>query len=157
MGPVGEVVRRTVLGDVLLQLALAASVDQLQHLVADELEGVAVRPAGTVVIPAGLGRTINPRRVDGVALGTDVPDIIDVPLLLGAVEAGGGGEEAGEGCDQQAPHRKLERNTALVGNLTVCNLRLNLLKNFRVNLRQERRGDLIYCLGLEKLYLHVPN
>ena len=47
----GEVMRSAVLGYVLHDLALAAAVDQLQHLVADQLEGVAVGPAGAVVVP----------------------------------------------------------------------------------------------------------
>ena len=47
----GEVMRSAVLGDVLHDLALAPAVDQLQNLVANQLEGVAVGPAGTVVVP----------------------------------------------------------------------------------------------------------
>ena len=97
----GKVVRRAVLGDVLLHLALAPSVDQLQHLVPDELEGVAVGPAGTVVVPAGLGGAVNARRVYRVTLGTDVFHVIDVSLLLGAVQSSGAGEQAIEGCQQQ--------------------------------------------------------
>ena len=52
----GEVMRSAVLGDVLHDLALAPAVDQLQNLVADQLEGVAVGPAGTVVVPWRLER-----------------------------------------------------------------------------------------------------
>ena len=101
MSSEGKVVRRAVLGDVLLHLALAPSVDQLQHLVPDELEGVAVGPAGTVVVPAGLGGPVNARGVYRVTLGTDVFHVIDVSLLLGAVQSSGAGEQAIEGCQQQ--------------------------------------------------------
>ena len=47
----GEVMRSAVLGDVLHDLALAPAMDQLQNLVPDQFEGVAVGPAGTVVVP----------------------------------------------------------------------------------------------------------
>ena len=47
----GEIMRSAVLGDVLLTLALTPAVDQLQYFVPDQLEGVAVGPAGAVVVP----------------------------------------------------------------------------------------------------------
>ena len=97
----GEVMRSTVLGDVLLTFALTATVDQLQHLVADQLEGVAVRPPGAVIVPAGLGCSVNTGMVDGVALGADVLVVVDVALLLGAVPAVTAGQEAIERCQQQ--------------------------------------------------------
>ena len=97
----GEVMRSTVLGDVLLTFALTATVDQLQHLVADQLEGVAVRPPGAVIVPAGLGCSVNTGMVDGVALGADVLVVVDVALLLGAVPAVTTGQEAIERCQQQ--------------------------------------------------------
>ena len=97
----GEVMRSAVLGDVLLTLALTPAVNQLQHLVADELEGVAVRPAGAVVVPAGLGGSVNTGMVDGVSLSADILVIIDVALLLGAVPAVTTGQEAIERCQQQ--------------------------------------------------------
>ena len=97
----GEVMRSAVLGDVLLTLALAPPVDQLQHFEADQLEGVAVRPARAVIIPAGLGGSVKTRMVDGVALSADVLVIIDVALLLGAVPTVGRGQQVIQRCHQQ--------------------------------------------------------
>ena len=93
--------RSAVLGDVLLALALAPTVDQLQHLVPDQLEGVAVRPARTVIVPAGLRGPVNTRMVDGVTLSADVLVIIDVAFLLGAVPTITTGKQVAKRCQQQ--------------------------------------------------------
>ena len=93
--------RSAVLGDVLLNLTLTAAVDQLQHFVPDQLEGVAVRPARTVVIPAGLGGSVNTRMVDGVTLSADILVVIDVALLLGAVPTVTTGQQVIKRCQQE--------------------------------------------------------
>ena len=97
----GEIMRSAVLGDVLLTLALTPAVNQLQHLVADQLEGVAVRPAGAVIVPAGLGGSVKTRMVDGVTLSADILVIIDVALLLGAVQTVPTGQQVKKRCHQQ--------------------------------------------------------
>ena len=101
MSSKGEVVRGAVLGDVLLALALAPAVDQLQHFEPDQLEGVAVGPARAVIVPAGLGGSVKTRMVDGVALSADVLVIVDVALLLGAVQTVTRGQQVIKRCHQQ--------------------------------------------------------
>ena len=97
----GEIMRSAVLGDVLLTLALTSAVDQLQYFVADQLEGVAVRPTRTVIIPTGLGGSVNTRMVDGVTLSADILVIIDVTLFLGAVPTVSTCQEVVQRCQQQ--------------------------------------------------------
>ena len=97
----GEVMRSAVLGDVLLTLTLTSTVDQLQYFVPDQLEGVAVRPAGTVIIPTGLGGSVDARMVDGVSLSAYILVIIDVALFLGAVPTVTTGQQAIKRCQQQ--------------------------------------------------------
>ena len=109
--------RRAVFCDVLHLLALAAPVDEPQHAEADQLERVAVRPAGPVIIPraystvqlqqsgsggpASLAGGVHAGMVDRVSLRADVPEIVDVrgggAARLPGVGGGGGAEEGQQG------------------------------------------------------------
>ena len=77
--------RSAVLGDVLDNFTLTAPSDQLQHLEADQLEGVAVRPARAIIIATSLGGSINARVIDSISLGAHILLVIVVTLVLGSV------------------------------------------------------------------------
>ena len=71
--------------DILHDLTLTASMNQFEDLEADELEWITVRPAGAIIISAGLGGSIHAGMIDSIALGTDILVVIVVTLILGAI------------------------------------------------------------------------
>ena len=77
--------RCAVLGDILHDLTLTASMNQFEDLEADEFEWITVRPAGAIIISAGLGGSIHAGMIDSITLGTDILVVVVVTLILGAI------------------------------------------------------------------------
>jgi hypothetical protein len=114
VGAEGKVVRRAMLGDILHLLALAATVDEAEHPVADQLEGVAVGPAGAVVVAAGLGGGVHALVVDGLAFSAHV--MVFVAWLVGSScgGRGGGGVPSCQGWRCQERQQQKENHVCVL-------------------------------------------